>query len=140
MSLRYAAAVFYLACLPALAESSSSAPLIISAPIPAQSKPDNRVHFADYMGYAGIATYRALDYQSTRRGLGMGLKEGTLPQAIVESSGRLAAYECGIAAVEVGASVWMVHHGHRKIARAENWISVGLGAATVAHNYSVEAR
>lgn len=114
--------------IPATAESTITPELV--------RRQDNRVHFADYVAYAGIATYHALDYQSTRQGLRMGLKEAVLPNALVHSPGAFAGYEAGLTALEVSSSVMLIHHGHRKLARTVNLISIGIGAAVVARNYS----
>lgn len=136
-----------LACTPASGEPSPSAPVpsyssslhpvIAAAParlsLPRQETP----HLLDLGLYASVAGYRTLDYLSTRRALARGAHERVLPQWVVENRGTLIAFEGIATASEVGGSVWLIHHGHRRIARTMNLVSIGLGTQAVVNNYTV---
>jgi hypothetical protein len=86
--------------------------------------------------YASIATYRTLDYFSTRRALAGGAREVVLPQWVVNNRGTFIAFEGLATASEVGGSVWLIRHGHRRMARAVNVMSIGLGVQAVVNNYT----
>ena len=89
--------------------------------------------------YAAIAGYRTLDYLSTRQVLRAGGHESELPQWLVGSPAAFITFEAMATVAEVGSSVWLIRHGHRRMARTLNVVSVGLGGATVAHNYAQPA-
>jgi len=121
---------------PAIPLYSSSLNPIIAAhlapmPPPTQQNP----HLLDHALYTSIATYRALDYFSTRRALAGGAHEVILPQWVVDSRGTFIAFEGLASASEIGGSIWLVRHGHRRMARAMNMMSIGLGVSAVVHNY-----
>jgi hypothetical protein len=59
-----------------------------------------------------------------------------LPQWVVNSSGTFIAFEGLSAGGEIGSSIWLIRHGHRRLARTMNMISVGAGVGAVADNYS----
>jgi hypothetical protein len=122
---------------PTPAYSSSLRPVIAAAPMRISLPEQGRPHLLDDALYASIAGYRTLDYLSTRRALAGGAHEVILPQWVVNNSGTFIAFEGLATASEVGGSVWLIRHGHRRMARAMNIVSVGLGAQTVAHNYTV---
>ena len=92
-------------------------------------------HALDISLYTSIAAYRTLDFLRTRQVLAEGGREAELPQWVVNTPATFLAFEGLATATEVGSSIWLIHHGHRRVARAMNIISVGLGAETVAHNY-----
>ena len=116
--------------------SSSLHPVIASTPAHIVLLRQQRPHLLDDALYASIAGYRTLDYLSTRRALAGGAHEVVLPQWVVASRGSFIAFE-GLATVgEVSGSVWLIRHGHRRMARAVNVFSVGLGVKTVVHNYT----
>jgi hypothetical protein len=96
---------------------------------------DTKIHFADYAAYAGIGAYRTLDYLSTRRGLAHGAGEDILPNFVVKNPPVFAAFEGLATAGEIAGSVYLIHHGHRKLARFTNYVSIGVGSVVVAHNY-----
>jgi hypothetical protein len=100
--------------------------------LPQQGRP----HLLDGALYASIATYRTLDYFSTRRALAGGAREVVLPQWVVNNRGTFIAFEGLATASEVGGSVWLIRHGHRRIARATNLMSIGLGTQAVVNNYT----
>ena len=103
------------------------------APIPTLKRPEPRL--LDAALYTSIATYRVFDYRSTERVLAGGGREVELPQWVVANRGAFMAFEGLATATEVGGSVWLIRHRHRRMARAMNMVSIGLGAATVTHNY-----
>lgn len=89
----------------------------------------------DYSLYGGVVTYRALDYLSTAKcARDILCHERELPRAVIETQGGLAAFEAGMAGLEIGTSVWLHRHGHRKLARTMDILSVGSGGVTVALN------
>jgi hypothetical protein len=121
--LRYVVSVLFilLCCLPVKAET-----------------PDTTIHAADYALYASIASWRTLDYFSTRRALALGGKEEVLPQFVVDSPVRLGLFEGLATAGEIAGSVYLIRHHHRKLARFENAVSIGLGTGSVVNNYRFE--
>jgi hypothetical protein len=121
---------------PVLAYSSSLRPIIAAAPIRISLPEQGRPHLLDDTLYASIASYRTLDYFSTRRALAGGAHEVVLPQWVVNNRGTFIAFE-GLATVsEVSGSVWLIRHGHRRMARAVNMMSIGLGVQAVVNNYT----
>ena len=135
---------FLLACASASGESAASAPVpsfssslhpVIAAArirLPEQGRP----HLLDSALYASIASYRTLDYLSTRRALAGGAHEVVLPQWVVNNRGTFIAFEGLATASEVSGSVWLIRHGHRRMARAMNAVSIGLGVQAVVNNYT----
>lgn len=139
-------------CFFLLACASASAAPIPSAPVPSYSSSlrpviaaaqrsislpeQGRPHLLDGALYASIATYRTLDYLSTRRALAGGAREVVLPQWVVNNRGTFIAFEGLATASEVGGSVWLIRHGHRRMARAVNAMSIGLGVQAVVNNYT----
>ena len=115
--------------------SSSLRPIIAAAPIRIRLPEQGRPHLLDDVLYTSIAGYRTLDYLSTRRALAGGAHEVILPQWVVENRGTFIAFEGLATASEIGGSVWLIRHGHRRIARAMNVMSIGLGTQAVVNNY-----
>ena len=120
--------------------SSSLHPVIAAAPARLSLQRQERPHLLDLGLYASVAGYRTLDYLSTRRALAGGAREEMLPQWVVDNRGTFIAFEGLATASEVGGSVWLIHHGHRRIARTMNLVSIGLGTKTVVNNYTVPLR
>ena len=116
--------------------SSSLRPIIAAAPIRIRLPEQGRPHLLDDVLYTSIAAYRTLDYLSTRRALAGGAHEVILPQWVVENRGTFIAFEGLATASEIGGSVWLIRHGHRRIARAMNVMSIGLGTQAVVNNYT----
>jgi hypothetical protein len=115
--------------------SSSLRPMIMVRPKPAPPGQQERPQLLDDALYASIAGYRAFDYLSTRYAMARGAREVVLPQWVVSNRGTFIAFE-GLATVsEVSGSVWLIRHRHRRLARAMNVFSVGVGVNTVIHNY-----
>jgi hypothetical protein len=121
---------------PTPAFSSSLRPIISSARVRVSLPEQGKPHLLDGALYASIASYRTLDYLSTRRALAGGAHEVVLPQWVVNNQGTFIAFE-GLATVsEVGGSIWLIRHGHRRMARAMNVMSIGLGTQAVVNNYT----
>lgn len=115
-----------------------SAPAIPDAPIAATQvktaiKKHNFNKF-DYSLYAGVVAYRVGDYVSTESALARGQHEVELPAALVANKPGFAAYSLGLAALEIGSSVYLHKHGHAKLARIADVISITTGGATDIHN------
>jgi hypothetical protein len=92
-------------------------------------------HLVDHALYASIAGYRTFDYLSTQHAIAGGAHEVMLPQWVVSHRGTFIAFEGLATATEVSSSVWLIHHRHRRLARAMNLFSIGVGVNTVVHNY-----
>jgi hypothetical protein len=116
--------------------SSSLRPVIAAARMRVSLPQQGRPHLLDGALYASIASYRTLDYLSTRRALAGGAREVVLPQWVVENRGTFIAFEGLATASEIGGSVWLIRHGHRRMARAVNVMSIGLGVQSVVNNYT----
>jgi hypothetical protein len=87
----------------------------------------------DYALYSSVVAYRTLDYFSTSKCAHDPLcHERELPRAVVETDAGLAAFEAGMAGIELGTSVWLHRHGHHRLARTIDVLSVTSGGATVA--------
>ncbi len=96
---------------------------------------DRRLSKVDYSLYGGVVAYRTLDYLSTAKCAKDALcQERELPRAVIETHGGLAAFEAGMAGLEIGSSVWLHRHGYRKLARTMDIVSVSSGGVTVALN------
>jgi hypothetical protein len=137
---------FLLACTSVSAEpapanstpaySSSLHPVIAAAPARIALPQQQRPHLLDDALYASIAGYRTLDYLSTRRALAGGAHEVVLPQWVVANRGTFIAFEGLATAGEVSGSVWLIRHGHRRMARVVNMMSICLGVRAVVNNYT----
>jgi hypothetical protein len=114
--------------------STSAAPMIVAS---ARIQP-HAPHFNkfDYALYAGVFAYHIGDFISTERNLDQGGRELMLPQALVSNKPAFAAYSVGLAALEVGSSIYLHRHGHEKLARLGDTLSVSSGGAVVAWNLS----
>ena len=121
---------------PTPAYSSSLRPAIAAARVRVSLPEQGRPHLLDGALYASIASYRTLDYLSTRRALAGGAHEVILPQWVVNNHGTFIAFEGLATASEIGGSMWLIRHGHRRMARTMNAVSIGLGTQAVVHNYT----
>jgi hypothetical protein len=122
--------------VPTLPYSSSLRPVISAARMRISLPEQGRPHLLDGALYASIASYRTLDYFSTRRALAGGAREVVLPKWVVNNQGTFIAFE-GLATVsEVSGSIWLIRHGHRRMARVMNVMSIGLGVQAVVNNYT----
>jgi hypothetical protein len=114
--------------------SSSAMPMVVAQASGVRIA-RSRVEPLDLALYSAIASYRALDYVSTRRALRAGAQETELPQWVVDRPQTLAGFEALATVAEAGASVWLIRHGHRGAARTFNSISISLGTNTVTNNF-----
>jgi hypothetical protein len=121
---------------PTPAYSSSLRPVIAAARVRVSLPEQGRPHLLDLGLYTSIAGYRTLDYLSTRRALAGGAHEVILPQWVVNNRGTFIAFEGLATASEIGGSVWLIRHGHRRMARTVNAVSIGLGVQAVVNNYT----
>jgi hypothetical protein len=117
----------------ALAVSSSSVPdTPIAVPAP-QVKRHNFNRY-DYAIYGGVVAYRLGDYFTTERVLATGGYEVELPKSFVETKAGFMAYSLGMAALEIGSSIYLHKHGHAKLARFADALNIAAGGATDLHN------
>jgi hypothetical protein len=116
--------------------SSSLRPVIAAARVRVSLPEQGRPHLLDDALYASLAGYRTLDYLSTRRALAGGAREVILPQWVVNNRGTFIAFEGLATASEIGGSMWLIRHGHRRMARTMNAVSIGLGVQAVVNNYT----
>ena len=65
-----------------------------------------------------------------------GADEVILLQWVVDNRGMFIAFEGLATASEVGGSVWLIQRGHRRMARAMNAVSIGLGFRAVVKNHT----
>jgi hypothetical protein len=113
------------------------APAIIDAPMVTSQVLAKKHNFnkLDLGIYGGVIAYRVGDYLTTERALSNGQHEIELPQSFVATKGGFAAYSLGMAGLEITSSVLLHKHGHAKLARIVDSISIGAGTATDIHNY-----
>lgn len=124
---------------PALSYSSSLHP-VIAAVQPRVLLKQTKPHLLDKALYVALAGYRTMDYFSTRRALAGGAHEVVLPQWVVRNDGVFLAFEGITTMGEISSSVWLIRHGHRRMARAMNAVSLSLGVTAVVHNYAEPLR
>lgn len=120
--------------------SSSLHPVIAVARPRVALPEETRPHLLDKALYVSLASYRTMDFFSTRHALAGGAHEMVLPQWVVNNDSVFIAFE-GIATMgEISSSVWLIRHGHRRMARAMNLMSLSLGVTAVVHNYTEPLR
>lgn len=97
---------------------------------------DVSFHAADYVGYGLVAGACVGDYLTTREGLDMrpAMIEHTLPSYVVQSPGRLAAYEFGTVLVIDGTAALFTHTGHPVIGRTIAYGAAAWGFGTIFRN------
>jgi hypothetical protein len=119
----------------ALLTVSSSALPPAPQPVPAPIRKAHNFNGYDLGLYLGVLGYHSMDYVTTEHNIhAPGGYENVLPVALVKSHAGFAAY-CGVlAAAEIGGSYWLHKHGHAKLARVADTISVAAGFTTVARN------
>jgi hypothetical protein len=107
---------------------------IARAPQPAPKRP--RLHLLDWSMIGAAATLRVLDYTSTEKALAhpQYYHEAILPQALVQDKPGFAAFEAGTVALNYGAYRLLVRHNLRSLARASQYLYVGIMANQVARN------
>lgn len=94
----------------------------------------------DWAAASAVYATHTADYLSTEQGVRepQRFKEANLPQALVRSHAGLAAYEFGMASLEVYAQYELSRHGHRTLARIAQSMNVSFTAGVVAHNYELD--
>ncbi len=118
-----------------------AAALLISSSLPSapmavpQPKVAHNFNRYDYALYTGIVAYRAGDYMTSEKMFKAGAKEDFLPQTFVDTRGGFVAFSIGMAAIEIGGSIYLHKHHHSRLARVMDSISVGSGIINDAHNY-----
>jgi hypothetical protein len=135
-----ALAVLVLAAIQAKGEEGAySASALPPAPIAIQSRIEVKhgLNRYDYALYGGILVYRAGDYMTSEKMFKAGAVEGILPRVIVDNRAGFIAFSAGMAAIEIGSSYMLHKHGHAKLARIVDSISVGAGVANDVHNYQI---
>lgn len=139
-----ALAVLMLAAFHAKAEDAAySASAIPSAPIAIQAKIEVKHHnFSrlDYALYGGVVAYRLGDYFTTEDSLSRGAREVQLPQCFVASKPGFMAYSLGMAGLQIAGSVFLHRHGHAKLARLADAVSISAGTITDWHNTTQHVR
>lgn len=102
-----------------------------SSAMPVKLPVERHFNRYDFALYAGVVAYRAGDYITTERNVSRpNHYEWELPEALVANKAGFAAYSGFLAAAEIGASIYLHKHGHAKLARFADSISVGSGTAT----------
>lgn len=146
---------FFLALLiaaPAAAADAPSVPENVSKTTTVAVQPRNAVEAPDSPSmhrfwdrknawlFAGVATFRALDYTSTLNMQARGREEILLPDDVVNNRAGFAALEAAGAATSIGLSYLFHRTGHHKL---ERWVSIthisvaGFGAA---RNYALDSK
>lgn len=90
----------------------------------------------DWSLLGAAATFRYLDYQTTVKALSdpANFREVELPNALVDNHPGFASFEASTVAVNYWAYRLLVRHGHRRLARAGQFINLGAIGGTVASN------
>lgn len=114
--------------------SASAQEMLISAPVPDKVVTKRNFNRYDYALYAGVVLYRTGDYFTTEKVMDNGGSEVELPNSFVATHAGFAAFSAGMAALEIGGSAYLHWHGHAKLARVLDAISVGTGIATDVSN------
>jgi hypothetical protein len=93
----------------------------------------------DWSMLGAAATLRVLDYTSTEKALSepQNFHEAMLPQALVKNKPAFAAFEAGTVGLNYAAYRFLVRHDKRSLARASQYLYVGIMTFQVAHNYQL---
>lgn len=105
-------------------------------PVPvARKKPGLHLYDWSMIGAAGV--FRGLDWATTESAMARPqyFHEDILPTALVKSKPGFAAFQAGTVALDYGAYKYLVRHNLRSLARASQYMYVGVMAFQVAHNY-----
>lgn len=116
---------------------SSSAMGVYPVRAPQAQEKAPRMGFLDWSMLGAAATLRVLDYTSTEKALTepQYYHEAQLPEALVKNKPAFAAFEAGTVAVNYEAYRFLVRHNRRSLARASQYLYVGVMTFQVAHNY-----
>jgi hypothetical protein len=95
--------------------------------------------FLDWSMLGAAATLRVLDYTSTEKALGepQSFHEAMLPNALVKNKPAFAAFEAGTVGLNYVAYRFLVRHDKRSLARASQYLYVGIMTFQVSHNYQL---
>lgn len=95
----------------------------------------HKVNFGDYMTIGAIGIVHAMDGYTTSKGVNdLHCKEQMLPDFITTHPGRLAIYEAATWLGQAWVTKRLIEHGHDKIARYGNYITLGFGSGIVFYN------
>ena len=116
---------------------SSSAMGVYPVRAPQVQEKTPGMNFLDWSMLGAAATLRVLDYTSTEKALSepQYYHEAMLPEALVKNKPAFAAFEAGTVALNYEAYRFLVHHNKRSLARASQYLYVGVMTFQVAHNY-----
>jgi len=111
-----------------------------NAPPPKPHRPG--LNWLDWSGLAAAATLRGLDYYTTEKALEYPryAHEAQLPEALVKNKPAFAAFQAGTVVLNYGAYRLLVRHNMRSLARASQFVYVGIMTGQVASNYQVLGR
>jgi hypothetical protein len=95
------------------------------------------LHLYDWSMIGAAAVLRGLDYASTESAMArpQDFHEDILPSALVHNKPAFAAFQAGTVALNYEAYKYLVHHNLRSLARASQYMYVGVMTFQVAHNY-----
>ncbi len=124
---------------PGEAGSSSSALGVYPVARPQFQEKTPGMGFLDWSMIGAAAALRVLDYTSTEKALSepQSFHEAMLPQALVENKPAFAAFEVGTVGLNYAAYRFLVHHNKRSLARASQYVYVGVMTFQVSHNYQL---
>jgi hypothetical protein len=107
----------------------------VRVPQPVEKKPGLKV--LDWSMLGATAALRVLDYTTTEKALTepQYYHEAMLPQGLVKNKPAFAAFEAGTVGVNYMAYRILVRHNMRSLARASQFVYVGVMTFQVAHNY-----
>jgi hypothetical protein len=107
----------------------------VRAPQPVEKKPNLKL--LDWSMLGAASALRVLDYTTTEKALSepQYYHEAMLPQGLVKNKPAFAAFEAGTVGVNYMAYRVLVRHNMRSLARASQYVYVGVMAFQVAHNY-----
>ncbi|MGB9030684.1 MAG: hypothetical protein WCC27_11240 [Acidobacteriaceae bacterium] len=93
----------------------------------------------DWSMLGAAATLRVLDYTSTEKALSepQSFHEAMLPDALVKNKPAFAAFQVGTVGLNYLGYRLLVRHDKRSLARAAQYLYVGVMTFQVAHNYQL---
>jgi hypothetical protein len=121
-------------------EASSSSALgvyVVQSPQVKEKPPG--MNFLDWSLIGAAATLRVLDYTTTEKALSQpqSFHEAMLPEALVKNKPAFAAFQAGTVGVNYVAYRFLVRHDKRSLARAAQYLYVGVMTFQVSHNYQL---
>lgn len=93
----------------------------------------------DWSMIGAAATLRVLDFTSTEKALTepQTFHEAMLPNALVKNKPAFAAFQAGTVGLNYVAYRFLVRHDKRSLARASQYLYVGIMTFQVSHNYQL---